>query len=251
MLHEYQLYSKPLNEINRQKLLINTLNAHSFNTTKSDQNFKEAIKGSDILLPDGIGVVLAMRLLNGLKIKKIAGADLFQYEMKRVNAIKGKCFFLGSSESTLQKIKERAAIEYPQIQVFTYSPPYKSEFTEEESMLMVDKVNAVEPDVLFIGMTAPKQEKWAYTYIDKLKTGHVCCIGAVFDFFAGTVHRAPEWMIGIGMEWFYRLVKEPKRMWRRYLIGNTKFIGYVLREKMSGYFQNYKNQTSNTNKVFK
>jgi len=240
MLHEYQLYSRPLNEINRQKVLISTLNAHSFNTTKSDDNFKEAIKGSDIILPDGIGVVLAMRLLNGSKINKIAGADLFHYEMQRVNRINGKCFFLGSSENTLQKIKERSAIEFPQMQVFTYSPPFKAEFSEEESMLMVDKVNAVEPDVLFIGMTAPKQEKWAYTHINLLKAGHVCCVGAVFDFFAGTVHRAPEWMIGIGMEWFYRLVKEPKRMWRRYLIGNTKFIVYVLKEKMSVSVQNLK-----------
>ena len=97
---------------------------------------------------------------------------------------------------------------------------------------MIDAVNRVEPDVLFIGMTAPKQEKWAFKYYQMLNAGHICCIGAVFDFYAGTVKRAPEWMISLGMEWFYRLIREPRRMWRRYLIGNIKFIGYILREKL-------------------
>jgi N-acetylglucosaminyldiphosphoundecaprenol N-acetyl-beta-D-mannosaminyltransferase len=96
---------------------------------------------------------------------------------------------------------------------------------------MIDAVNAVEPEVLFVGMTAPKQEKWAHQHYDQLQVGHVCCIGAVFDFYAGTVKRAPNWMIRIGMEWFYRLIKEPRRMWRRYLIGNVKFIRYILIEK--------------------
>jgi N-acetylglucosaminyldiphosphoundecaprenol N-acetyl-beta-D-mannosaminyltransferase len=97
---------------------------------------------------------------------------------------------------------------------------------------MIDIVNEVNPDVLFVGMTAPKQEKWAYQHFGELLAGHVCCIGAVFDFYAGTVKRAPNWMILIGMEWSYRLIKEPRRMWRRYLIGNALFIGNILKEKM-------------------
>ncbi|MFA6912412.1 MAG: WecB/TagA/CpsF family glycosyltransferase, partial [Proteiniphilum sp.] len=92
-------------------------------------------------------------------------------------------------------------------------------------------VNKVEPDVLFVGMTAPKQEKWTYEYFDQLRAGHICCIGAVFDFYAGTVKRAPKWMIQIGLEWFYRLIREPRRMWRRYLIGNTLFVIGILKEK--------------------
>jgi len=96
---------------------------------------------------------------------------------------------------------------------------------------MIKAVNDFKPDVLFVGMTAPKQEKWAYAHFDELAVGHVCCIGAVFDFYAGTVNRAPKWMISIGMEWLYRLISEPGRMWKRYLIGNTKFIWAVFREK--------------------
>jgi N-acetylglucosaminyldiphosphoundecaprenol N-acetyl-beta-D-mannosaminyltransferase len=232
MLQNYTLFNMPLQAINQPKVLISTLNAHSFNTVQKDVDFDNALQNSDILLPDGISVVWAMRLLTGEKLQKIAGADLFFYEMKRVNAINGKCFFLGSSEDTLEKIRTRASIEYPNVQVFTYSPPYKAEFSAEESDRMIDMVNEVEPDVLFVGMTAPKQEKWAYQHYSQLKAGHVCCIGAVFDFYAGTVQRAPNWMILVGMEWSYRLIKEPRRMWRRYLIGNAKFIGYILKEKI-------------------
>jgi len=97
---------------------------------------------------------------------------------------------------------------------------------------MIQAINTVQPDVLFVGMTAPKQEKWAFQHFSQMQVGHVCCIGAVFDFYAGTVQRAPNWMIQLGVEWLYRLIKEPRRLWRRYLIGNTKFLGYILIEKL-------------------
>lgn len=232
MLKNYSLYNQPLNEIKQPKALISTINAHSFNTVQEDDDFDKALKNSDVLLPDGIGVVWAMRMLTGERIHKTAGADLFYYEMERVNAKGGKCFFLGSTDETLHKIRARAAKEYPAIEVYAYSPPYKTQFTKEDNVIMIEKINAVEPDVLFVGMTAPKQEKWAYQHFGQLHVGHVCCIGAVFDFYAGTVKRAPYWMIRIGMEWSYRLLKEPRRLWRRYLIGNMRFVGYILREML-------------------
>ncbi|MDR3651526.1 MAG: WecB/TagA/CpsF family glycosyltransferase [Paludibacter sp.] len=232
MLQNYTLFNQPLHTITQSKALISTLNAHSFNTLQNDVDFHNALQNSDVLLPDGISVVWAIRMLTGEKLQKIAGADLFYYEMERINALGGKCFFLGSSEDTLQKIRQRAKIEFPNVQVYTYSPSYKPEFNEDENKLMMNAVNAVKPDVLFVGMTAPKQEKWAYRHFDQLQVGHVCCIGAVFDFYAGTITRAPNWMIQLGIEWSYRLIKEPRRMWRRYLIGNVKFIGYVVREKI-------------------
>lgn len=233
MLKNYTLFNQPLNSITKPKVLINTLNAHSFNTVKRDEDFHRALSSSDVLLPDGVGVVWAMRVLTGMKINKIAGSDLFFYEMERINAKGGKCFFLGSSEETLNKISKRAADEYPNMQVYSYSPPYKQEFNGEDNKLMIEAINAIKPDVLFVGMTAPKQEKWAHKHFDQLSVGHVCCIGAVFDFYAGTVQRAPAWMIQLGMEWSYRLIKEPRRMWRRYLIGNVKFIGHVIMEKIN------------------
>lgn len=233
MLKNFTIYKKPLSALTDSKLLINTLNAHSYNVTQKDKVFSEALQKSDVLIPDGISVVYALRWLTGEKLNKVAGADLFFFEMNRLQLISGSCFFLGSSEAILHKIKERASREYPNINIYSYSPPFKAEFSAEENKVMINSINAVKPDVLFVGMTAPKQEKWAYKHFDELKVGHVCCIGAVFDFYAGTVSRAPQWMINIGLEWLYRLIKEPKRMWRRYLVGNVKFVWYVLREKFN------------------
>ena len=232
MLQNYTIFNKSLDAIKQPKALISTINAHSYNTVNEDIDFQRALRSSDVLLPDGVSVVWAMRLLTGHKIKKIAGADLFQYEMERINKIGGKCFFLGSSEDTLNMISKKAEVDYPNLQVYSYSPPYKKEFSAEDNKAMIDAVNEVQPDVLFIGMTAPKQEKWAFRYYDELNVGHVCCIGAVFDFYAGKVSRAPHWMIEFGFEWLYRLVKEPRRLWRRYLVGNAKFIFSILTEKM-------------------
>ena len=152
--------------------------------------------------------------------------------MNKLQQICGKCFFLGSTDNTLNKIKKRIVMEYPKIKVETYSPPYKNEFTPDENRSIIEAINDFQPDVLMIGMTAPKQEKWAYQHYDLLHVGHICCIGAVFDFFAGTVNRAPQWMINFNLEWFYRLIKEPRRMWHRYLIGNIIFIGLIIKEKI-------------------
>ncbi len=215
------------------KLLINTINAHSYNTSQKDLLFQKALLNSGALIPDGISVVLAFRLLRGEKIERIAGWDLFQYEMNRLNTKGGTCFFLGSSEKTLALIKENAKREFPYIKVETYSPPYKCEFTENDNLQMITAVNKAKPDLLWIGMTAPKQEKWAYTHLKELDINcHIGTIGAVFDFYAGTVKRAPIWWQKHGLEWLYRLIKEPQRMWRRYIIGNALFIWNILKEKI-------------------
>jgi N-acetylglucosaminyldiphosphoundecaprenol N-acetyl-beta-D-mannosaminyltransferase len=231
VLTRFQIFDKELESLIDEKTLISTINAHSYNVSFKDKLFQEALQNSDMLIPDGISIVWAIRFLTGKKIKKIAGADLFFFEMRRLEKKGGTCFFLGSTDETLSKITVRANKEYPNVQIQTYSPPYKSEFSPEDNIKMIKEINAFKPDVLFVGMTAPKQEKWAYTHFDNLKTKHVCSIGAVFDFYAGTVTRAPNWMIKMELEWFYRLVKEPKRMWRRYLIGNTIFVSQILREK--------------------
>lgn len=231
LLAETRLFSQELQTLPDKKLLINTLNAYCFNIAQKDSTYADALNSSDILLPDGISVVLAVKLLAGRSLKKIAGEDLFYYEMNRLNASGGKCFFLGSSESTLMKIVDRAKIEFPNVKVQKFSPPFKHEFSSEENSLMLESVNQFNPDVLFVGMTAPKQEKWAYLHFNHLEARHICCVGAVFDFYAGNIKRAPRWMISSGLEWFYRLVNEPRRMWRRYLIGNSEFVWLVIKER--------------------
>ncbi len=139
---------------------------------------------------------------------------------------------MGSSQRVLDLIVKRAAEVYPHLKVVTYSPPYKPEFSDEDNKAIIDAINAANPDLLWLGMTAPKQEKWTYSHLEELDIHcHVGTIGAVFDFFAGTVERAPMWWQRHGLEWLYRLLKEPKRMWRRYIIGNALFLWNMLKEK--------------------
>lgn len=225
-----------LNTLPRGKLLINTINAHSYNTALKDSAFAEALMKGNVLIPDGASIIIACRWLKAKSQPKerIAGWDLFDFEMSRLNKRGGKCFFMGSSEKVLSLIKEKAKLIYPNITVETYSPPYKAQFSDEENKGIINAINNADPDLLWIGMTAPKQEKWIYTHWQELNIHcHVGTIGAVFDFFAGTVKRAPIWWQEHGLEWLFRLIKEPKRMWRRYIIGNTKFLINILHEKFN------------------
>lgn len=228
-----QLLDKSLSSIPDGKILISTMNAYCFCILQKDETYKSAIKRSHFVLPDGISIVWAMRFLTGQKVKKIAGADLFNWEMSRLQQSKGKCFFLGSCDNTLEKIVMRIKCQYPDVSVGYYSPPFKREFNEEENAIMINKINSFSPDVLFIGMTAPKQEKWGANNFEILKTNHICCIGAVFDFCAMTKRRAPEWIVNIGFEWLFRLLQEPRRHWKRYFIGNSMFIKLIVAEKIA------------------
>ena len=215
------------------KLLINTVNAHSFNTAKKDQLFADALTNGDVLIPDGVSIVKACKWIKAKSQPKerLAGWDLFFFEMNKLTKKGGTVMFMGSSQKVLDLIVKRAAVDYPHLKVVTYSPPYKSEFSDEDNKAIIDAINAANPDLLWIGMTAPKQEKWTYSHWNELNIHcHVGTIGAVFDFFAGTVERAPIWWQEHGLEWLYRLIKEPKRMWRRYIIGNSLFLWNMTKE---------------------
>lgn len=229
----YNVFDKKLSELSfTNKTLINTINQYSFCIAEKDPAFKKSLQGSDVLLPDGMGIVAAVRLLNGQKIKKIAGADIHLHLLKELNKKSGTCFYMGSSEKTLSKIKKRVAREFPNITVGVYSPPYKPEFSAEENQQILNAVNSFAPEVLFVGMTAPKQEKWAFANKEELNTKVICTIGAVFDFYAGTVERPSDFWIDLNLEWFIRLLKEPKRMWRRYIYYGPVFIYSIVGKKM-------------------
>ena len=202
-----------LSDIPKGKVLINTINAHSFNTAQKDELFAEALKNGDYLIPDGASIIKACRWLNckSQPSERVAGWDLFEFEMNRLNVEGGRCMFMGSSPKVLSLITEKAGMIYPNIEIVTYSPPYKHEFNEEDNKGIIEAINNADPDLLWIGMTAPKQEKWTYSHWDELKIHcHVGTIGAVFDFFAGTYQRAPKWWQEHSLEWLYRLIKEPR-----------------------------------------
>lgn len=232
--------TEQLKSLPQGKLLINTINAHSYNTALKDPLFAKALMKGDVLIPDGASIVKACKWLNAKSKPKerIAGWDLFVHEMSELEKDANsnskdskKVMFMGSSERVLGLIKIKSAEIYPNLEVVTYSPPYKPEFSKEDNAAIVTAINSENPDLLWIGMTAPKQEKWTYTHWNELNIHcHVGTIGAVFDFFAGTAKRAPQWWQDHSLEWLYRLMIEPKRMWRRYIIGNSLFIRNILKE---------------------
>lgn len=165
--------------------MINTINAHSFNTAQKDGLFAKALMNGDYLIPDGASIIKACRWLKckSQPKERVAGWDLFEFEMCRLNERGGRCMFMGSSPKVLSLIVEKAKKVYPNIEVVTYSPPYKPEFTDEDNGEIIKAINDADPDLLWIGMTAPKQEKWTYSHWDELNIHcHVGTIGAVFDF---------------------------------------------------------------------
>ena len=217
---------------NTHPRVINTLNPHSYVVAKQDGEFKDALLEADVLLPDGIGIVLAARVLQRKKITRIAGSDIHVYILRKLNKNGGRIFYLGSSEQTLRLLTARVKREFPNITVASYSPPFKHNFSDEENNAMIKAVNTFSPDVLFVGMTAPKQEKWVHRQKDRLNAKTICSIGAVFDFYAGTVKRASPFWIKIGLEFVPRFFKEPRRLWRRVFVSIPIFMWDVFILKM-------------------
>lgn len=214
---------------NREKpIVIDCLNPHSFITANDDPEFKQALEECDILLPDGVGICMEIHRYRNKQIKKIAGDDLHMHLLDELNAIGGKAFYMGSRLDVLQKIKDRITLDYPNIKVMVHSPSYAPKFSDEENAEIVSKIEAFAPDVLLVGLTAPKQEKWIHSQLGRLTTPKViCAIGGAFEFFAGTIKRAPQWAINIHCEWLWRFMREPRRMWQRNMVSTPRFLRYV------------------------
>lgn len=211
-------------------------NPHSLEVARQDAAFDAALRGADLLVPDGVGIVLASRILGGGIRGRVTGSDVFAGLSGALDAAGGaRYFFLGSTERTLALIAARLAADYPRIRLAgTLAPPFAETFTAAESRRMVDAVNASGADVLWVGMTAPKQEKWVAAHRERLAVGFVGAVGAVFDFYAGTVPRSPRWFLDHGLEWLPRLLRQPGRLWRRNLLSGPAFLARVLRERLGG-----------------
>jgi N-acetylglucosaminyldiphosphoundecaprenol N-acetyl-beta-D-mannosaminyltransferase len=231
-INKYTIFDSNLETIGlkQEKVVINTINAHSYIVANKDQEFREALLKSDVLLPDGEGIVMMAKTLKGKKITKIAGADIHEYLLNLAQNQGLKCFYLGSSPSTLSRIKDKVSKEHPSVAFNFFSPPFKSNFTEADNESMISEINAFNPDILFVGMTAPKQEKWVFENKDYINTNIICSIGAVFDFIAETKKRAPQWVIQIKMEWLYRSFTA-WRLTKRYLYSTPLFLIEVYKLK--------------------
>lgn len=210
------------------------LNPHSYAEARRDPVFTRALLDANWLVPDGVGIVIASKLLGGNIKDRVTGSDVFLGLHERMNGKGGmSVFFLGSTEDTLAAIRERMALDYPNITVAgTYSPPFKPEYTPVELDEMIAAVNAAHPDVLWVGMTAPKQEKWILQNLPRLNVKFAGAIGAVFDFYTGRVKRSHPAFQRLGLEWLPRLVQQPKRLWRRMFVSAPIFLRDVLRFKL-------------------
>jgi len=211
-------------------------NPHSLVVAEGDPEFRQALLDADLLVPDGVGILLGSRILGGEIRERVTGSDIFAGLSRRLDrAGEGRYsyFFLGSSEEILRDISARLSRDYPNIRFAGgFSPPYKAEFSAEDSRRMVEAVNAVRPDVLWVGMTAPRQEKWIHQYRDKLDVNFIGAVGAVFDFYTGNVKRSHPVFQKLGLEWLPRLFREPRRLWRRNFVSSPLFLARVIRERL-------------------
>ncbi|WPL10858.1 WecB/TagA/CpsF family glycosyltransferase [Thiorhodovibrio litoralis] len=220
-----------LNEKTRVDV-VDCINPHSIVVAKHDDEFRLALTRASLLLPDGAGIILGAKML-GLPIReRVAGTEFFLHLSQLADKSENlRYFFLGSTPGVLNAIAHKLAKDFTNISVCgTYSPPFKQTFSQEENRKMAQMINEAKPDVLWVGMTAPKQEKWIENHRQVLQVPLICAIGAVFDFYGGSKKRSPEWIRKLGLEWLPRLLREPRRLWRRNLISTPVYLKYILME---------------------
>lgn len=209
------------------------VNPHSMEVARKDGGFERALKSADVLIPDGIGIVIASKMLRGSLSGRVTGSDIFAGVNRACDRRGGvRYFFLGSTDETLGKIRTRMAHDFPRITVAgTYAPPFRNDFSESDTAEMVRRVNESSPHVLWVGMTAPKQEKWISEHRNRMNVSFIGAIGAVFDFYAGNIRRSHPAFQGMGLEWLPRLFQEPRRLWRRTIVSAPGFMVRVLQER--------------------
>jgi N-acetylglucosaminyldiphosphoundecaprenol N-acetyl-beta-D-mannosaminyltransferase len=207
-------------------------NPHSLVVSDRDAEFKSALNAATAVVADGVGLTLvARRLYGNAMLPRITGSDYFDAVMTALDRRAGRVAFFGSRPEVLQLITARCATRYPRVHIVaTISPPYGN-WAPDADAAYLQQIREANPDVLWVGMTAPKQEKWVHANLERICAGMVGSIGAVFEYFAGTVKRAPQWVCRLGLEWAYRFAHEPARLWERNFISTPQFMGLALRER--------------------
>ncbi|MCK4946993.1 MAG: WecB/TagA/CpsF family glycosyltransferase [Candidatus Aureabacteria bacterium] len=216
---------------NKKNCMVSFLNVDVL-IKAQNEIFKIILTKSCLLLADGVPLLWAAKFLGTPLKEKISGSDLFP-KLCEIAAEKGyKVFFLGGRAGAGLKTAEVLKNKHSKIQVAgVYSPPFGFEQDEVENKKIIRMIKEAKPDILFVGLGAPKQEKWIYKYKDEYQVPVSIGVGASFEFVSGFVKRAPVLMQKTGFEWFWRLMQEPKRLWKRYLVDDMKFFWLVLKQK--------------------
>lgn len=204
-------------------------NVHVVVTGRKNLDLRNAINNAIIASPDGKPISVVGRLKGAKCIEKCSGPDMMIKIIENGLQHGYRHYFYGGEEKTLRILKERLIESYPEIKIVgMYSPPFR-ELTSDEEKKIIEEINNARPDCIWVSLGAPKQELWMYRHKDCIKKGVMFGVGAAFNFLAKTQKRAPVWMQKYGLEWFYRLIEEPRRLWKRYLTTNIFFIMYLLR----------------------
>jgi N-acetylglucosaminyldiphosphoundecaprenol N-acetyl-beta-D-mannosaminyltransferase len=211
----------------RQKRLIGVVNAAKVVKMRGDELLNDSVRKADLILADGMSVVWASRLLGQALPERIPGIDLMTQLLEQGSHKGYRIYFLGASEEVLSKVLECVGRDYPGVVIAGSHHGY---FTEEDEPRLAESIRSARADVIFVAMTSPKKEVFLNRWFDSLDVSVCHGVGGSFDVMAGKVKRAPEAWQRWGMEWLYRVVQEPGRMWRRYLVTNTLFCGIVLKE---------------------
>lgn len=220
------------------RVLVVTPNVDHILRLYDDAELVMIYRSADFVFADGMPLVWLSKLLPGESLPgRVTGADLLP-EVCRMAVNSGlKVIFMGGNPGVAERAAEVLQIRFPGLKVAgTYFPPFGFEHSELETEKMITFCNAHEPDLLFFGVGSPKQERWAAAQLPKLKVGVLLCVGAAFDFASGDIRRAPLMMQNLGIEWLWRLLSEPQRLWRRYLLCARRFVVLAIREVLSARF---------------
>jgi len=210
------------------------INAAKVVNAQKDAELKESIVSCDIINADGQAIVWASRFLNRSLPERVAGIDIMANLVKLAAEKKYRIFFLGAKEEVVKKVVEVYGKEYGEQIIAGYRNGY---FKKEEEQDVARQIAESGASILFVAMSSPKKEIFLNTYKEVIKTPFIMGVGGSFDVVSGLVKRAPKWMQKTGLEWFYRVIQEPRRMWKRYLFGNSEFIYLVLKEKTKQVFR--------------
>ncbi|MCX8481076.1 MAG: WecB/TagA/CpsF family glycosyltransferase [Sediminibacterium sp.] len=218
----------------KKKIRICVLATNPFVDAQKQQDLFPIFNSADVLLCDGMPTYWASHFLNQPVAQRITGLDLTP-EIFRLSAQKKfSIFLLGGSEGVADTLKESMLSKYPNLNIVgTYCPPFAKKFSTEETNKMIHLINTTKPDFLLVSLTAPKQDYFLYDIIDKIDTHIAIGVGGAFSVTAGLIKRAPKWMQNYGLEWFYRFLQEPKRLFKRYFIEAPPFFYYVLKQKFT------------------
>ena len=214
-----------------------TPNVQHINIIQKDEEFKKIYQEASLVLSDSIPLIWASKII-GLPIKeRVAGSDLFPAFCQVASKKNYKIFLLGAELGIAKKVATILKQRNPGLAIVgTYSPPFGFEHNQTENEKIIKRINESHPDVLFLGLGTPKQEKWCYAHKNQISVPVIICVGASFDFIAGKSRRAPLWMQRCGLEWLHRFSKEPRRLWKRYVFGNSIFIWLVIKEYITKKF---------------